>query len=156
MHWQISNMIMTIFFAFATYVQHNDVDSVLWITIYSVPCLISLFQVILPAINKYYFYHIIIRLLLVIYILLTTTFLQEFVINSNIIDNYNPLHSEEGREFLGLIIIVIWISISIYYMSAELPTDVIVSKKIKLSVIGFSIAPVLVWIYHILHEMELC
>jgi hypothetical protein len=156
MHWKIANVIMTIFLAFAAFVQHNDVDYMLWITIYAIPCFMSLFQVILPMINRYYLYHIIIRVLLVIYILLSTAFSYEFAIKSYNSDNYNPLHSEEGRELLGLIIIVIWILISVYYMSSELPTDVIVSKKIKLGVIGFSITPVLVWIYYILHQMKLC
>jgi len=87
---------------------------------------------------------------------LSTAFSYEFAIKSYSNDSYNPLHSEEVRELLGLIIIVIWILISVYYMSSELPTDVIVSQKIKFGVVGFSITPVLVWIYYILHQMKLC
>ena len=155
-HWKISNVIMSVFFAFAAYVQHNDPDPGLWIAVYSIPCILSLVQLTVPSLSRYYAYYQFTRLLLILYLTFSISVLYQFVKVSYNSNQYNPLDIEEGRELLGLIIVIIWISISVYYMSSKLPFDVIVSERLKLIITGFSIAPALLWLYYILHRIELC
>ena len=155
-HWKVANIIMAFFFASAAYVQHNDVDPLIWITIYSIPCLLCLIQIFMPFINNNYLFHFLIRLLFIFYVILNFSLFLIFIRTTNQLNEYNPLNVEEGREFMGTSIIIVWFVISIYYMSTQIPSEVVVSRRVKIFVISLSLSPIVTWAYCIAHQNHLC
>ena len=155
-HWKVANIIMAFFFASAAYVQHNDVDPLIWITIYSIPCLLCLTQIFMPFINNNYLFHFLIRLLIIFYVILNFSLFLIFIRTTNQLNEYNPLNVEEGREFMGTSIIIVWFLISIYYMSTQIPSEVVVSRRVKIFVISLSLSPIVTWAYCIAHQNHLC
>ncbi|KAL9956422.1 hypothetical protein ACROYT_G037896 [Oculina patagonica] len=100
---------MAVFFSLAAYVQINDPDPVIWMLVYTMPCLLCVALAINSSLQDHFLWkltavtHVGVCILGVFYslsILITTE-----------IGSKNPLDYEEGREIVGLLIIIAWLGL---------------------------------------------
>ncbi|XP_064405865.1 transmembrane protein 220-like isoform X2 [Halichondria panicea] len=100
--------LMIVFLSLATFVQLNDPDSLIWMMIYGLPCLLTLAAFINRNIVESTYW----------WIACTTVFtgvLALFVLQTSItltVDNvlrWDVISTEEGREAIGLGIVLIWL-----------------------------------------------
>lgn len=148
--WRLASVVMALFFGLATIVQHNDPDWLVWMCIYATPCTFSLVQALAPTTARDAVYRAIMRATLVFYVLLDIYLLASFFADGK----GTFLDSEEGREFLGVLIIALWLGISLYFTDVELAKG---SSTILATLVGiFCAMPLTVWLVHWLLEIELC
>ncbi|NXP44999.1 TM220 protein, partial [Heliornis fulica] len=105
--WRLCNLLMAAFFGLAAAVQVNDPDAGLWIVIYLVPAALTLLVGINPSITDNSVWRSLCDLhstgCTVWTIVLAYTFFAYA--------QGNILHQEEGRELIGLLIVIIWMSL---------------------------------------------
>ncbi|XP_074648051.1 transmembrane protein 220-like isoform X2 [Tubulanus polymorphus] len=108
--WRATNLLMSIFFVLAAYVQINDPDPYIWIPVYLIPALFTLSITITPKItdNKVWKVAIIIHIAISI---AGAMYLLAVVIEMLSLNLSNPLQHEEGRELSGLVIVIIWLTL---------------------------------------------
>ncbi|XP_053211495.1 transmembrane protein 220-like [Panonychus citri] len=156
---------MGIFFILATIVQHNDPDWYLWGTVYIIPAIMSFIQAFGPSIAAHYVYQAFIRSCGFLYSLLVLIhgfyFLSNggtFMASGSSVPLIDPsvgdienresltiLETEEGKEFLGSLIALIWIIISIYLTTTSTVGDSAISRRFKLLIFVFTISPLTLW-----------
>lgn len=107
--WRLANGFMALFFAFATYVQLNDPDPVIWMLIYAIPCFLCIALVIDSSLQDHYVW----RYTAVIHVGVSILgiFYSLSVLFTTEITSKNPLEYEEGREIGGLLIITAWLGL---------------------------------------------
>uniref|UniRef100_A0AAY4C7A7 Transmembrane protein 220 n=1 Tax=Denticeps clupeoides TaxID=299321 RepID=A0AAY4C7A7_9TELE len=103
--WRLCNCLMSTFFALATYVQMNDPDAGLWMVAYAVPAGLCFLVCLKSTITETSLW----RRLADLHVLVSTTFgtmLGWTLYRDNIT---NIFQQEEGREFGGLLLTVVWL-----------------------------------------------
>lgn len=107
--WRVANGFMALFFAFASYVQINDPDPVIWMLIYAIPCFLCIALVIDSSLQDHYVW----RYTAVIHVVVCNLgiFYSLSVLFGTEISFKNPLEYEEGREIGGLLIIIAWLGL---------------------------------------------
>jgi len=109
--WQVSNCIMGLFFFVAFILQTNDPDPELWMPIYGTSCLLCIVTVIFPRISELFYKYILCICLMITSIILCYLFLLHgHVVRSSA----DILLQEEGREFGGISIIIIWLLVMLF------------------------------------------
>ncbi|XP_018428805.1 PREDICTED: transmembrane protein 220 [Nanorana parkeri] len=103
--WRVCNLLMSLFFALAAYVQINDPDAGMWIVIYLVPATLILLLSIKPDITG----HVIWKTLSDLHSAVCLVGASCLFISLLVYGKKNILHEEEGRELSGLTIIVLWL-----------------------------------------------
>jgi hypothetical protein len=196
--WRVCNAIMASFLAMAAYVQHNDPDSAYWISVYAVASLICAQQTLSPtAFGHLRLARILLRSALFCYtfielhclILYASHVIDTIQVSSSeanstadqrssLIDGdpkaYGLLDSEPGRESVGVLIILVWISVSIRINSDLLSKAIELRKnralhgidlvdqidslqcKEKFAIFLISIVPIVLWAYHLAKGLHLC
>uniref|UniRef100_T1KQR2 G-protein coupled receptors family 2 profile 2 domain-containing protein n=1 Tax=Tetranychus urticae TaxID=32264 RepID=T1KQR2_TETUR len=168
---------MMIFFALATFVQHNDPDWYFWGSVYLVPTLMSTVQAFSVTITYHYVYQAFIRSCALLYSLLTlfhayyfirfasnvstqgwidSTFESQSMPSSSPTTNLLIVDSEEGREFLGSLIALLWIIISIYITTTNQVGDAALSRRFKILIFIFTLIPIILWFILYTLEVYLC
>lgn len=62
---------------------------------------------------------------------------------------YNLLAFQEGKEFIGVLIIQSWQLLSIYFINASnIPFDALMTTTAKVVIILLAISPLVLWAYH--------
>lgn len=123
--WRAVNLVMAVFLLLAAYVQINDPDPYIWIPVYLVPALLSLTIVIRPSASEYPIW----RNVCVVHIALCvigSIYLLSVVFELLSTGSASFLVYEEAREFLGIVIVIIWLSICRFSSFAGSPN---VGKK---------------------------
>ncbi|XP_023210233.1 transmembrane protein 220-like isoform X1 [Centruroides sculpturatus] len=107
--WRWINTFMGIFFAFEAYLQIDDPDWYLWITVYTIPSLLTFSVALYPAILGNIFWRVMCSVTFAFSVGFSIYLLIEFarVLQPRL--GFNPMFYEEGREFLGVLIIAIWL-----------------------------------------------
>ena len=146
--WRIVNGVMATFFTLAATVQHNDPDWFIWIPLYSVPAVISVTQCLCVPITAHYRYERCLKGCLVIYTMISLHLLAHYFSHGS----GHLLESEEGREFLGCLIIMAWILTCLVYGSGFKEITI----KEKILVAFFSCLPLLIWAAHYFLDIQLC
>ncbi|XP_038633794.1 transmembrane protein 220 [Scyliorhinus canicula] len=105
MAWKVCNFCMAFFFALAAYVQINDPDAGIWIVAYVIPATLSLLVGLNPPITDNFIWKSLSELHM--YMCSMVAILWAWRLQHGAKNNI--FHEEEGRELLGLVIIVTWI-----------------------------------------------
>lgn len=148
--WRISNGIMTLFFALATYVQHNDEYALCWMLIYFIPCIITSMIMFDVQFSQTIQMRRVIYFLLSIYIIISIGLSVQAakIIANDKNENFNLLQHQEMKEFLGVLIIKCWLLICVYVTNIHHPLDPLMTNVCKISIILLSLFPISLWIYH--------
>ena len=100
MIFRFSALLMTVYFAWATEMQRNDPDAILWIGIYGLMVIISALAIFKIKLTKTYI------------ILGIAAFLYgAMIFPYDLINHQNLMNNEIARESLGLLIISVWLII---------------------------------------------
>uniref|UniRef100_T1ISY2 Transmembrane protein 220 n=1 Tax=Strigamia maritima TaxID=126957 RepID=T1ISY2_STRMM len=123
--WKFVNILMFLFFLLATLVQFNDDDACVWIPVYVIPAALSLAIVIKPKITSDSMWltvtHVHTACCICIFAYIVALLLQNMHKESFLLErklnakqqvHWNLLYYEEGRELVGLILVLIWLKIS--------------------------------------------
>lgn len=148
--WRFSNGIMTLFFALATYVQHNDEYALCWMLIYFVPCVITMMIMFDVQFCQTIQMRRLIYFLLTIYVLISiwlSVQAAKIIVNDENA-NLNLLQHQEWKEFFGVLIIQCWLLICIYVTNIHYPLDALMTNLFKIFIILLSLFPISLWIYH--------
>ena len=146
--WRLSNAIMCLFFGLASYVQHNDEYALFWITVYALPCLITLAIVLNCKMIYCHIFHQTVYILLSLYIIFSLYLFYRavyIVVNDG---QYNLFAYQEGKELFGVLIIQAWFLFTIYFLNARIPFDAIMNPLAKSILLILAISPLAMWIYH--------
>lgn len=147
--WRLSNAVMCLFFGLASYVQHNDEYALFWMTVYALPCFTSLMTALDLKIIHLDIFHKLMYLFLILYILFSFFLFYQalcIVISSR---EYNFLAFQQGKEFIGVLIIDTWALLSIYFINVRnIPFDALMTTTAKIVIFLLAISPLLLWAYH--------
>ncbi|KAM4664571.1 transmembrane protein 220 [Discoglossus pictus] len=143
--WRFCNLLMSLFFALAAYVQVNDPDAEIWMVVYIIPASLIFLVSINPEITGHFIWKRLSELhtsACVAWSLYLTAYLC-------IYSKKSVLHEEEGRRLSGLMIIVVWMLLC---RDSEKQTVGVIRLLIAVSI---SIVPFLVWVYtYVNNEMR--
>uniref|UniRef100_A0A0B6Z2F8 Transmembrane protein 220 n=1 Tax=Arion vulgaris TaxID=1028688 RepID=A0A0B6Z2F8_9EUPU len=120
--WRVINLIMAVFFTLASYANTNDDDWYVWVPIYTVPALLSTSAVIKPSCTESQSWKLVISLdfaLCLLYGVYQMIALCKVMAN----DLKNPLIYEEGREMVGLFIILCWTGATRFFLFRSNKSD---------------------------------
>lgn len=146
--WRVVNGVMAIFFTLAAIVQHNDPDWFIWIPLYSVPAVISFTQCLCVRVTGHPNYERCLKACFVIYTMISLHLLAYYFSNGK----GNLLETEEGREFLGCLIIMAWILTCVYYGTGF--KEITIYERILVAF--FSCLPLIIWAAHYYFDVQLC
>lgn len=130
--WRGVNLVMAVFLALASYVQINDPDPYIWVPVYLIPSLLSLGIVIRPSVAVE---SAIWRCLCLAHLVLCVAgalCLLSVVMELLSKEPSSFLVYEEIREFIGVIIVVVWLSICRFSSFSCMPR--VDSNKVFISV----------------------
>ncbi|CAN9505980.1 unnamed protein product [Ophioblennius macclurei] len=106
--WRICNFFMTLFFALASYVQINDPDAGFWMAAYAVPAALCVVTAWRPSVTETLLWRRVadLHMMLVSAVasILGWTLYREHVTHI--------FQQEEGREFSGLLVVLLWLLLS--------------------------------------------
>ncbi|NWU95415.1 TM220 protein, partial [Upupa epops] len=105
--WRFCNLLMAAFFTLAAAVQVNDPDTGLWMVVYSVPAALTLLVGINPSVTDNGVWRSLCDLHSAGCIVGTIALACSLFAYAQ----GNILHEEEGRELLGLLIIMVWMGL---------------------------------------------
>ncbi|XP_050391981.1 transmembrane protein 220 [Patella vulgata] len=148
--WRIVNILMTVFFALAAVANVNDSDWYIWVPIYLIPAVLSLMVAVKPAIIETSILSSLTAVVLAVFVgygvyliaVLIDTIKQKPSLQ-------NPLIHEEGREFAGMVIIIIWLTISrftgIGKTGESATSDRRIMTGLLLMTLTLGVLPILAW-----------
>ncbi|XP_029364935.1 transmembrane protein 220 [Echeneis naucrates] len=140
--WQTCNLFMSVFFALATYVQINDPDAGLWMVGYGVPALLCAFIGLRPRVTETLAWrkvadlHVMISSAVVA--MLGWTLYKEQITHI--------FHQEEGREFSGLMLTVVWLLLCRH--SGRAPVGM---PRVTIAV-AITVFPFVAWLYYYINK----
>ncbi|XP_029995965.1 transmembrane protein 220 [Sphaeramia orbicularis] len=140
--WQICNVFMSVFFALATYVQINDPDAGLWMVGYSIPALLCVCLGFKPQVTESLLW----RRVADLHVMISTaviSMLGWILYKEQITDIFQQ---EEGREFSGLLLTVLWLLLCRH--SGRAPVGILrVSTAFAITVFPF-----VAWLYYYVNK----
>ncbi|XP_024289368.1 transmembrane protein 220 [Oncorhynchus tshawytscha] len=139
--WRVCNVCMSLFFALASYVQINDPDAVLWMVAYAIPANLCLLIAIKPHVTETLLWRRIAKLHMLISTAVVSmmgwTLYKEHITNI--------FQQEEGREFSGLMLILVWLLLCQHSGSSI--------GALRLSVaVAITIFPFVAWLYYYINK----
>ncbi|XP_012736262.2 transmembrane protein 220 [Fundulus heteroclitus] len=140
--WRISNVLMSVFFALASYVQINDPDAGLWMVSYGVPAVLSALIGFRPQVTETLPWRRIADLHLMIssaaiFILGWRLYAQRVT---------QIFQQEEGREFSGVMLTSVWLLLCRH--SGRAPVG---SLRVSTAV-AITVFPIVAWLYYHIHK----
>ncbi|OWF52723.1 uncharacterized protein LOC110447359 isoform X2 [Mizuhopecten yessoensis] len=145
--WQFINIIMTVFFCLAAFVNLNDDDWFVWVPGYAVPGLLSLTVAIKPSIANTTVWG---SVAVIDFTLSCAYAIYAVVIALEALGHQvaNPLQHEEGREMGGVFIIIFWLGIA-RFTNIGRPGTSVTNKNLMnallLMTITLTLLPLLTW-----------
>ncbi|KAM6957425.1 transmembrane protein 220 [Aplochiton taeniatus] len=103
--WKVCNLCMSLFFALATYVQINDPDAGMWMVGYGVPAVLCLLVGLKPHVTESLPW----RRLADLHVLISTAVVSMLGWTLYKEKITNIFQQEEGREFSGLMLTLVWL-----------------------------------------------
>ncbi|XP_018589868.1 transmembrane protein 220 isoform X1 [Scleropages formosus] len=140
--WRTCNVLMALFFSLATYVQKNDPDAALWMVGYGIPAASCLLISIKGNATDIVLW----RRLVDLHILVSTSIATLLGWTLLRRQSENILQQEEGREFCGLVLIVIWLLLC--RMSRRKVGGVIH----LFTAVTITLFPLVMWLYYYVND----
>ncbi|XP_030645900.1 transmembrane protein 220 [Chanos chanos] len=140
--WRVCNVLMSVFFALASYVQKNDPDAGLWMVAYAIPAILCLSISYSPQITESLLW----RRVADLHVLVSTTFgamLGWVVYTERITDIFQQ---EEGREFSGLMLTVLWLLLCRHSGRSS------VGILRLTTAVGITVFPFVAWLYYYINK----
>ncbi|XP_058260807.1 transmembrane protein 220 [Hemibagrus wyckioides] len=140
--WRICNFIMSGFFSLAAYVQINDPDAGLWMVGYAVPAGLCFFISCHPQITE----TLVWRRVADLHVMMATAFAA--LIGWSLYKHgvTHIFHQEEGREFSGLLLTVMWLLMCRHSGRAG------VGALRLCTAVAVTAFPIITWIYYYIHR----
>ncbi|XP_040917695.1 transmembrane protein 220 [Toxotes jaculatrix] len=140
--WQVCNVCMSLFFALATYVQINDPDAGLWMVGYGVPAALCAFIGFKPHVTETLPWRRVADLHVMISSAVTamlgwTLYKQRVT---------QIFQQEEGREFSGLMLTVVWLLLCRH--SGRAP----VGMLRVFTAAAITVFPIVAWLYYYINK----
>ncbi|XP_047212493.1 transmembrane protein 220 [Girardinichthys multiradiatus] len=136
--WRISNVVMSVFFVLASYVQINDPDAGLWMVGYGVPAVLCAFLGFGPHVTETLPWRRVADLHLMISS--AAIFILGFKLYTERVTQI--FQQEEGREFSGLLLTAVWLILCRH--SGRAPVGMLrVSTAVAITVF-----PIVAWLYY--------
>ncbi|XP_039978823.1 transmembrane protein 220 [Xiphias gladius] len=140
--WQVCNVFMSLFFALATYVQINDPDAGLWMVGYGVPAVLCAFIGLKPRVTETLPW----RRVADLHVMISgaaVAVLGRALYKGRITHIFQQ---EEGREFSGLMLTVVWLLLCRH--SGRAPVGMLrVSTAAAITVFPF-----VAWLYYYINK----
>jgi len=152
--WKLINILMFLFFLLATIVQFNDDDAVVWIPVYVIPAALSLAIAIKPNITSDAMWltvsHVHTACCICIFAYIVVLLIQHIHKESHLVEKkqltkemeWNLLYYEEGRELVGLVLVLGWLKISKTVMT---PGNPLQKSRMLLGLLAVPMIPVILW-----------
>lgn len=140
--WQICNVFMSLFFALSTYVQINDPDAGLWMVGYSIPALLCVFIGLKPQVTESLLW----RRVADLHVMISTaviSMLGWILYKEQITDIFQQ---EEGREFSGLLLTVLWLLLCRH--SGRAPVGIL---RVS-TALAVTLFPFVAWLYYYINK----
>ncbi|XP_076324706.1 transmembrane protein 220-like isoform X2 [Tachypleus tridentatus] len=154
--WRCVNLLISFFFFLATCVQVNDPDPVLWMVVYAVPSMLTLLIAIRPVITGNLMWRIVCFLH---FVACLGFLLYLLVLFARVIDpsgqGFNPLKYEEGREFCGVVILVVWLRLCGEITVESSEKHCTQNYTLLTFAIIYSIFPLLLWALCYVDELQM-
>ncbi|XP_072168370.1 transmembrane protein 220-like [Diadema setosum] len=143
--WRLGNLLMAVFFGLASFVQHNDPDSEIWMLAYGIPAFLCLMQCCKPSISENIIWRYISTFHLVLCACGEAYILFSMYFTSTIAGAQAQqwFEREEVREFAGLFLVTTWLSLCI--MQTKNGSESSPSKSIVCLAILLVITPFILW-----------
>ncbi|XP_045899121.1 transmembrane protein 220 [Micropterus dolomieu] len=140
--WQVCNVSMSLFFALATYVQINDPDAGLWMVGYSVPTVLCAVIGWKPHVTETLTW----RHVADLHVMISSAVVAMLAWSLNKERITEILQQEEGREFSGLTLTVVWLLLCRH--SGRAPVGMLrVSTAVAITVFPF-----VSWLYYFINK----
>lgn len=140
--WRGCNVLMSMFFALAAYVQINDPDAGLWMVGYGVPAVLCACIGLNPLVTETLAW----RRVADLHVMISGAFLAMLGCSIDRERLADILHQEEGREFFGLLLTTFWLLLSRH--SGRSPVG-----KLRVSIaVAISLFPLVAWLYFHFNE----
>ncbi|XP_059804798.1 transmembrane protein 220 isoform X2 [Hypanus sabinus] len=139
--WRVCNICMAFFFALAAYVQINDPDAGIWTVVYLIPAVLSFLVGLNPLVTDNFIWkHLSLMHMSMCFMVATLWgwYLHRHAKNT-------IFHEEEGREFLGLVIIIIWM------LLCQNSGKYLGGFKISIAVF-ITVLPFVTWLYYYINK----
>ncbi|XP_034046809.1 transmembrane protein 220 [Thalassophryne amazonica] len=140
--WQVCNILMSGFFALATYVQINDPDAGSWMVGYGVPAVLCGFIGVKPHVTE----SLVWRRLADLHMMVSTAVVAMLgwtLFRERITDLFQQ---EEGRELSGLALTVVWLLLCRH--SGRAPVGILR----VCTAVAVTVFPFVAWIYFYIHK----
>lgn len=141
--WRVCNLLMSVFFSLATYVQINDPDAALWMVGYAIPAVLCFLIFCQQQITESLLW----RRIADLHVLVASTFgviLAWKLYKEGITDIFQQ---EEGRECCGLLLTVFWLLLCRHSGRSS----AIGSVRI-FTAVGISVFPFVTWLYYYMNK----
>ncbi|XP_069021631.1 transmembrane protein 220 [Embiotoca jacksoni] len=140
--WKICNLFMSLFFALATYVQINDPDAGLWMVGYGVPAVLCAFIGVTPHVTE----NLPWRRVADLHVMISSTVICMLGWRLYKDGVTQIFQQEEGREFSGLMLTLVWLLLCRH--SGRAPVGTLrVSTAVAITVFPF-----VAWLYYYVNK----
>ncbi|XP_008415328.1 transmembrane protein 220 isoform X2 [Poecilia reticulata] len=140
--WRLSNVLMSVFFTLASYVQINDPDAGLWVVGYAVPAVLCVFIGFRPQVTETSPW----RRVADLHLLSSSAavFMLGWKLYAERVTQI--FQQEEGREFSGLTLTAVWLLLCRRSGSAP------VGKLRVSTAVAITVFPIVAWLYYHINE----
>nr|XP_020460576.1 transmembrane protein 220 [Monopterus albus] len=140
--WQVCNVLMSLFFALATYVQINDPDAGLWMVGYGVPAVLCALIGLKPHFTESLPW----RRVADLHVMISSAFIAMLGWTLYKERVTQIFQQEEGREFSGLLLTVVWLLLCRH--SGRAPVGML---RVSTAV-AITFFPFVVWLYYYINK----
>ncbi|XP_041854395.1 transmembrane protein 220 [Melanotaenia boesemani] len=140
--WKICNILMSLFFVLASYVQINDPDAGLWIVGYGVPAVLCAFIGLKPHVTETLPW----RRIADLHVMISTAVISMLgwkLYTERVTDIFQQ---EEGREFSGLMLTAVWLLLCRH--SGRAPVGVLR----VFTAAAITVFPFVAWLYYYINK----
>ncbi|XP_029015175.1 transmembrane protein 220 [Betta splendens] len=140
--WQFCNVLMSLFFALATYVQINDPDAGLWMVGYGVPAILVAFIGLKPSVTETLPW----RRVADLHVMISSAVIGMLgwaLYKERITQIFQR---EEGREFSGLLLTAVWLLLCRHSGRGS------VGMSRVLTAVAITVFPFVAWFYYYINK----
>ncbi|KAF6031907.1 hypothetical protein EB796_009809 [Bugula neritina] len=147
--WRVCNAVMAVFTGICAVLQHNDPDPELWMPLYGLASLLCLAIATSPTFQGSIWWRVLVVLEMV-YCLAIATYTIMYISEETraIPHGPNPLHYEESREVLGILVVMFWLAGCLFYIPERLDESTSRQREtlVIILICSLSLLPLILWL----------